>query len=271
VLYEFSGGDDGSQPRAGLVFDSSGNLYGTATGAGSLNCGVVFSLTPSENDQWTQHVLYAFTGDGCGPIGTLIFDGSGNLYGTTLTNGVWDGGTAFQLSPSNGSWTYTAIHEFNPNVKDGAQPFAGLVFDSAGNLYGTTFTGGAFRGGTVYELTPDAGGWTERILHHFGKGNDGFAPTAAVVIDDAGNLYGTTEAGGGANHVCGSSGCGTLFRLTADQDDNWNESVFALGRGQRGESPSAPLLLDGEGHAFGTTSGGGSHNDGVVFGVTIGP
>jgi len=275
TLYSFTGGDDGYLPSAGLTFDSLGNLYGTTSEGGELACGVVFSLIASENDQWTENVLYTFTGDGCGPEGGLTFDSAGNLYGTTPQTGIWGGGTVYELSPSQGgSWTYAVIHAFNPNVKDGVFPTASLVIDASGNLYGTTEGGGAFGAGTAFELTPNSGAWTETIIHHFGKDNDGSEPYSNLVFDTSGNLYGTTVHGGGTNNTCGTSGCGTLFKLAPGPNSQWTESAYDLGNGPRGIQPIAPLLLDGRGYAFGTTSSGGFINghyaDGVAFRLTIG-
>jgi len=268
VLYNFAGGDDGAIPEAGVILDSSGNLYGTAATGGRDFCGVVFSLTPSGSDQWTENVLHEFTGDGCFPTSSLIFDSSGNLYGTTRLNGVWGGGTVFQLSPgAGGSWTHNVIHEFNPNLRDGVQSTAALVFDAAGNLYGTTESGGAFNYGIVFELSPNSGDWTESILHHFGSGTDGADPRASLIFDRAGNLLGTTYGGG-----VGGTNSGTVFELTHGLDGRWTETVLvSFGRfkqGKRGAQPSAPLLLDSAGRIYGTTVGGGTDNRGVIFRIT---
>lgn len=270
ILYNFSGGDDGWYPYSGVISDSEGNLYGTALQGGPSQCGVVFELSPTGNDQWTQQVLHPLTLDGCNPAGGLVFDGLGNLYGTAETGGAWGWGTAFELSPSpDGNWTYSTIHDFNSDGTDGAQPWAGLILDNAGNLYGSTRFGGAFGFGIVFELMPDSGNWTESILHSFAGGNDGANLFFNLVFDSAGNLYGTTASGGGPK------GYGTIFRLTPSQDDTWTESVFDMGSGVRGANPNGPVLLDGKGHAYGTASEGGRAKNGqigygVVFRLNIG-
>jgi uncharacterized repeat protein (TIGR03803 family) len=159
VLYEFTGGKDGGQPWSGLILDSNGNLYGTTSEGGNSSdcayssCGLVFSLTSSANGVWKEHVLHAFTGkDGGGPLANLVFDGGGNLYGTASEGGVYRQGTVFKLTTDlNGKSTEDVLHQFPPG-KGAGSPSAGLTFDSAGNLYGTTPVGGFYGKGTVFEL-----------------------------------------------------------------------------------------------------------------------
>jgi uncharacterized repeat protein (TIGR03803 family) len=268
TLYNFSGGADGWAPSGGVVLDSQGNLYGTTAVGGEFQCGTVFELSPSENGQWTQQTLYAFSGDGCNPGGNLVFDDAGSLYGTA-GGGMWNGGVAFQLSPSpGGPWAYTVLHEFNPNIKDGVYPI-GLLFDGLGNLYGTTLGGGAAGVGTVYQLKPTGGSWMESILHNFLSGDsDGAGPRSNMVFDSEGRLYGATWDGG-------PNGYGVIYRLTPTQNGTWVEDVFAMGTGVRGAKPNGPLLLDGKGHAYGTTADGGRNKNGqigwgVVFRLNIG-
>jgi len=196
VLFAFGCGD-GCVPWAGLIFDAKGNLYGT-TFSGEGGYGVAFELTPSGGG-WTQTILQ----QGLQAFSTyagLVFDKNGNLYGTTGSPGI-----VFELTPSEGGWTETILHNFAGYPNDGADPFADLVFDSKGNLYSTTFGGGTSDNGTVFELTPSEGGWTETILHNFAV-SDGAAPWAAVVIGKKGILYGTTALGG-------SYDAGTVFAL----------------------------------------------------------
>ena len=198
VLYRFQvGGNDGSAPIAGLIFDAAGNLYGTTEYGGASNYGTVFKLTPNAVGSWTKSVLYSFKdgSDGGWPAAGLIFDAAGNLYGTTFDVSFSDYGTVFKLTPNaDGSWTESVLHSFNGS--DGETPVAGLIFDAAGNLYGTTDSGGAYRNGTVFKLTPNAdGSWTESVLHAF-IGSDGAHPDAGLIFDAAGNLYGTTDFGG---------------------------------------------------------------------------
>ena len=238
VLHSFGKGTDGYLPYAGLIFDAKGNLYGTT--AGSLysgcgehqhHCGAVFKLTPGANGRWSETVLHNFTsgGDGNHPVVGLILDATGNLYGTTLKGGAYNGGAVFQLVPErNGAWTESVLYSFcfATGCTDGYYPYAGLVFDAAGNLYGTTWFGGAYKNGdycpggcgTAFELVPGTNGkWTEKVLHSFdANGKDGYEPVAGLTIDAAGNLYGTTPFGGRSeltNCVPGI-GCGSVFEIT---------------------------------------------------------
>ena len=245
VLHNFGNGTDGNSPSAGLIFDAASNLYGTTyVGgiycSGSGGCGTVFELTPAAGGTWTETVLYSFCPagypctDGIGPEAGLIFDAAGNLYGTTVQGGRYDYGTVFELSPTaGGGWTETVLHNFG-NGLDGVDPSAGLIFDAAGNLYGTTSWGGYYghyEYGTVFELTPAAsGGWTETVLHSFGNGTDGRAPLAGLIFDAAGNLYGTTSAGG-TDTSCpnGGYGCGTVFELQTAVTYTLTVSVFGDG------------------------------------------
>ncbi|MGA2904008.1 MAG: choice-of-anchor tandem repeat GloVer-containing protein [Candidatus Korobacteraceae bacterium] len=226
VLHSFNNnGVDGAEPYAGLIFDAAGNLYGT-TGNGGVNAGgTVLELTPAGGGNWAETVLYSFCSqtnctDGANPSASLIFDAAGNLYSTTDAGGTYGDGTVFELTPTaGGGWTEQVLHSFNNNGTDGAYPYAGLIFDATGNLYGTTLNGGTYQCvdegcGTVFELTPTAGGgWTEQVLHNFGNGTDGFWPYAGLILDAAGNLYGTTQLGGTGGN-CGGYGCGTVFELT---------------------------------------------------------
>jgi uncharacterized repeat protein (TIGR03803 family) len=210
VLYSFGTARmDGAYPRAGLIFDNAGNLYGTTYSGGAHNAGTVFELMRKTGGRWTERILHNFKGgaDGAYPLANLIFDASGNLYGTTYAGGSNVEGTIFQLAlKAGGVWTEKVLHSFG-NGKDGEHPDAGLVFDATGNLYGTTYVGGANGFGTVFELTPKARGkWAEQVLHSF-SGKDGASPYASLIIDTAGNLYGTTSSGG-------ADGFGTVFELT---------------------------------------------------------
>jgi uncharacterized repeat protein (TIGR03803 family) len=172
-----------------------------------------------------EKVLHSFNrngGDGYQPSGGLIFDAAGNLYGTTFWGGAYNYGTVFELTPeAGGHWAEKVLHTFNQNGIDGFYPHAGLIFDAAGNLYGTTNQGGAngYKGGTVFELSPRAGGgWTESILHEFGNVGDGYDLYSALIFDSVGNLYGTTVEGG--------AGCGTVFELSPQAGGAWSEQVL---------------------------------------------
>ena len=274
VLFSFNG-TDGSGPTADLIFDAAGNLYGTA-GGGEYGAGTVFELTPTAGGGWTETVLHNFGNgtDGAYPSGGLVFDAAGNLYGTTPDGGTYSCfggggcGTVFELTPAaGGSWTEQVLHNFN-GVTDGYQPVAGLIFDAAGNLYGTTAGGGP--GGTVFELTPTGdGNWTEEVLHTFGIGTDGAVPTAALVFDAAGNLYGTTYHGG-TNNSCVYTGCGTVFELTYSGGTWWYQVLHNFGSGSDGYWPQANLIVDAAGNLYSTTFQGGTHGEGTVFEVTPG-
>jgi uncharacterized repeat protein (TIGR03803 family) len=220
----------------------------------------------------TETVLYSF-GDliggyflnGALPYGGVIFDAGGNLYGTTLDGGTCCG-TVFELSPkAGGGWT-EKVYNFDANGIDGYYPSPGLVLDAAGNLYGTTYGGGAFTYGTVFELTPAiGGGWTHKILDSFGNGTDGFSPNGNLIFDAAGNLYGTTGAGG-AYGVPGFDIGGTVFELTPNPSGSWTKKVLhSFGNGTDGQTPYAGLILDASGNLYGTTTSGGAYSQGTVF------
>jgi uncharacterized repeat protein (TIGR03803 family) len=291
VLHRFKG-KDGRYPGANLIFDAAGNLYGTTGEGGSSSrcrdgCGVVFKLTPNPNGSWKEKLLYQFgkggTQDGAHPFYSgLIFDQAGSLYGTTEAGGATDHGVVFKLTPNpDGSWTESVLYSFCPiksQCRDGSNPAASLIFDRAGNLYGTTIRGGAHRAGTVFELTPKPdGSWTEGVLYHFSGGSDGRSPWAGLILDQAGNLYGTTREGGSGAYGCSDQlGCGTAFKLAPNPDGSWTASVLhsfcSLTNCNDGASPfNAGLILDQAGNLYGTTERGGDANGGVVFKVTSNP
>jgi len=266
VLHNFqSNFRDGFNPDAGLIFDGSGNLYGTTFYGGAYGAGRVFELTPAKDGGWTEKVLHNFGKgtDGFYPYAGLVFDPSGNLYGTTQSGGAYNYGTAFELTPkAGGGWTEKVLHSFNyPNA---ATPWAGLTVDSSGNLYGTTRSSGAYGVGTVFELTPKAGGgWKEKVLHNFNgsNGKDGASPVAGLISDSSGNLYGTTQSGG-TYYV------GTVFELTPKAGGGWTEKIvhnFDSNNHKDGYSPIAGLIIDATGNLFGTTYSGGTYGYGTVF------
>ena len=210
VIYSFSGYADGSQPYGGVIFDSSGNLYGTTSAGGQYFKGTVFELTPS-NGGWSETVLHSFqTSEGTFPVGGLIFDPSGDLIGTTESGGI-DGydGSVFELSPSNGGWTFSVLHLFDHSAGEGVDPLAGVTRDSSGNLYGTALGGGYYNDGTVFRLVYSNGYWTYQTLYSFG--NDGNSPFGGVTFDSKGNMYGTAIAGG--KGAC-NGGCGVVWEIT---------------------------------------------------------
>ena len=258
TLYKFKGGKDGAYLGAGLIFDQAGNLYSTTNLGGAYGYGTVFQLTPNGDGSWTERVLHSFNGtDGNTPTSaSLIFDQSGRLYATTNQGGAYGYGTVFQLTPNgDGSWTESVLHSFSGT--DGSKPIAGLIFDGAGNLYGTTTAGGAYDSGTVFELTPNGDGtWTENVIHSF-SGGDGSSPTANLIFDSAGNLYGTTLYGG--------DGDGTAFRLAPNGDGSWTEIVLHSFHSADGGLPWWGMIFDKAGNLYGTTWLGGAYGGGTVF------
>ena len=268
LLHRFKGGADGAFPRAGLIFDAAGNLYGT-TYTGGNGYGVVFKLAPNVDGTWTESVLHSFCSvtnftDGAAPQTSLIFDVGGNLYGTTSGGGGQGSGVVFRLKPNgDGTWTESVLYTLCSvtNCADGAGPPASLIFDVGGNLYGTTNGGGTRGKGVVFKLTPNSGGsWTESIVHYF-TGPDGAYPKAGLIFDEAGNLYGTTPAGGG-------KGSGVVFKLKPNGDGSWTESVLHSFADNPADNPQAGLIFDVAGNLYGTTVNGGLANAGVVFEMT---
>jgi uncharacterized repeat protein (TIGR03803 family) len=271
VIYAFEGQSDGSEPVDSLARDSSGNLYGTALFDGSIKdcngygCGTVFKIAANG----AATVLFSFDGgsDGAAPSGNLIRDKRGNLYGTASSGGdlncnINGGcGTVFMLTAAG---SFSVLHAF-ANGADGWDPHGGLIEDSLGNLYGTTFGGGTSNGGIVYEIS----GGAEKILYTLcsqGSCNDGFTTVAGVIRDKAGNLYGDTLVGGDRN-CGGGDGCGTVFKLSKTGAET---TLHAFKGGHDGATPSAPLIADAAGNLYGTTSAGGVHNEGTVFEITAG-
>jgi hypothetical protein len=204
VLHDFMGGHDGEYPWFNLVFDRSGNLYGTA-GGGQDSGGVVYEFSPSESG-WVESIVHAFVpfSDGASPAG-IIMDSADSLYGGTAMGGQFGSGTLYQLSPSAGNWTFTVLEQVPGGVGCGVS--GPLVMDSAGNLFGTTRCG---VGGVIFSLSPSNGGWTYTELYHFTGGGDGLGPNGGVVLDADGVLYGTTSNGGGGNRF---RGCGVVWEL----------------------------------------------------------
>jgi uncharacterized repeat protein (TIGR03803 family) len=316
ILYSFKGGAaDGANPHAPLLRDSAGNLYGTTVSGGinstvcnttvpAIGCGVVFKLSPTTTGHWTETVLHRFTGiDGGNSYTGLVRDAVGNFYGATLLGGSKGLGTVYKLSFSSNGWKETVLHSFTGSP-DGAEPFINcttLALDSQGNLYGSTYQGGAANAGIVFKLTPQTSDvWTEKILHTFQGGADGAKPLAGVILDRSGNVYGTTNVGGSGKY-------GTVFKLTAANgyaktilhdfslsdvavaypnglifDPSGNlygtteYAAFKLTPGETGWSETliwywnnsldglqifAPLTIDAQGNLWGTTTWGGTAGD----------
>jgi uncharacterized repeat protein (TIGR03803 family) len=249
ILYTFTGGNDGGQPLAGLVLDTKGNLYGTTLQGGANFAGTVFELTPNSNGTWTEQVIYNFngfsgTGDGYFPYGTLVFDAKGNLYGTTSGGGANSSGTIFEVSPqSGGSWTESVLYSFTGG-SDGGDPFAGVILDGAGNLYGTTFGGGAQGFGVAYELVAGAE-WSQKVLHTFTGGTDGANPYyGSLAFGEAGNLYGESFTGGAHDY-------GVVYQLSPGSNGDWTEKiVHAFAGVSDGSSTAGNVVVDKAGDVF---------------------
>jgi len=295
VLHDFTG-KDGAYPLDSLILDAAGNLYGTAQVGGKgtctnngLGCGVAFKLSHGKSG-WTETVLYSFVPGktkGVIPVGGLVFDGKGNLYGTTWAPGIlggplyartrggsrntfWGcnkpgcGGMVYKLAPTKNGWKETDIYAFTGG-NDGSASQASLVFDAAGNLYGTTVYGGTtgcasgFGCGVVFKLTPANKGWKEATLYRFTGAGDGAYPMGSVLFDTAGNIFSTGSAGG-------SSGKGVVFEMTLS-GQKWIEAVlYNFSGGSDGGSPFATLISDNRGNFYGTTTqGGDGYQSGVLY------
>jgi uncharacterized repeat protein (TIGR03803 family) len=262
VLYAFQAGVDGGFPEGNLVRDQDGNLFGTTENGGDMTectgngCGVVFEVTPAGGET----VLHAFQAgaDGSQPFAGLMMDNSGNLFGTTMLGGGSANcsggcGTVFEVTPDE---TETVLYAFQGGT-DGCLPRAGLISDGAGNFYGTASACGADGYGAVFKVTS---GGSETLLHSFQAGSDGEDPFSGLVMDNSGDLYGTTYYGSGSG--CGKrGGCGTIFEVTA----GGSEEILYAFRNSHGRYPEAGLLLDADGDLYGTAASGGKHNHGIVF------
>jgi uncharacterized repeat protein (TIGR03803 family) len=286
TLYVFTITSNGVIPYSTLVIGSNGKLYGT-TGFGGIGpcqayghtgCGTVYTLkapvSPCHSPYcpWTETPLYKFSGgiDGSNPYGaTLVFDAAGNIYGTTFAGGRGSCpgkcGLVYKLTPAGSGWTESVLYAFTGGA-DGGAPWAGVTFDHAGNLYGTTSSGGAFGGGTVYELSPSGSGWTQKTLHSFQSSTDGAVPYAGLIFDRSGNLYGATQYGG-------SETGGTVFELSPSSGGNWSFATlynFAASGGGLAKGPVSNLIMDGAGNLYGSTAGDGVYSFGSAFKLTHG-
>jgi uncharacterized repeat protein (TIGR03803 family) len=270
VLYNFCSQQncaDGTQPYASLIRDKEGNLYGTALFGGAYHWGTVFMVSPTG----TETVLYSFCSqancaDGSEPNSGLIADEKGNLYGVTADGGSSNLGTVYKLSPAKaGAWTETVLYSFAGGSGDGLSPGGNLIRDESGNFYGATPSGGAFDEGTVFKLTPTG---SESIFHSFGSHyGDGAVPSGGLIIDKEGNLYGTTGQGG-------AHGQGTAFKISSTGVETVLYSFCSQSNCTDGASPSAGLLMGGNGDLYGTTFYGGGSDTcgdggcGTVFRIT---
>ena len=260
VLYEFAGGTaDGYWPFYGVVFDKNGNLFGTTAYGGASGQGTVFELSPKSGGGWTETVLYNFTGgsDGALPMTGVILDAAGNLYGVTVTGGAAQRGTAFQLSPAGGVWTFTLIQTFSHT------PSGPLVIDPSGRLFGTTQNGGTAGQGSVYRLTNSPGGWKFRTLYSFLGGSDGSDPQTGVTLVPNGHLVGVTGGGG-------SKSTGTAFELVPGAGGVWTENqLYSFGTRKADPIyPSRPLTVGLSKGLWGASVSGGNAGSGGVFSLT---
>jgi len=279
-LYRFQGGNDGSHPGAAVTVAADGTLFGTTidggggpcNSAGHVGCGTVFHLRPrpstcqSVSCPWIENVIYAFQGvpsDLQYPYAEATFDQSGALYGTASDQASGQGGGVYKLTPSQGSWIYSIIHNF-AGENDGAAPYAGVVLDQGGNVYGTTSLGGSSPpNGTIFELSPSGSGWNETILYNFQGQLDGGQPYSALTFDAAGNLYGATTVGG-------QFGSGSVFQLSSGNGFQYsvlyNGFLSAGGNG----GPQSRMVMDRAGNIYGTQYEGGPFDGfvGLVFKLT---
>ncbi len=267
VLYRFTGEDDGGEPGLRRVrLGPSRQSVRHGRGAGAYRSGIVYELI-RDNGQWTLNVLYSFTGqsDGSSPWSGVTADAAGNFYGTTLSGGLYQDGTAWELSPTGQGWTLTPIHQFLL-ASDGYRSVGNVLLDSSGNLWGTNEYGGPGGGGTAYKLTPSNGSWDFSVLYSF---TAVYGSQAPLVMDQAGNLYGTTVNGG-------TYGYGTVFKLTPS-GSGWNyTALHNFSGGSDGAQPYGPIVRDGNGNLYGTTFEGGmgpgcyvgSNGCGVVWEIT---
>jgi len=278
TLYNFStmNGNDGLIPYSEVVFGAHGTLYGTTLEGGTsanceFGCGAVYNLKPPSTVCktvicfWNSIPIHSFTDgpDGGNPNSTPVFDSQNNLYGTAALGGTAGIGVAYEMTESSGgTWTQTVIHNFTG--ADGAYPYATLVFDLAGNLYGTTGYGGQFNQGTIFRLSPSGSGWNLTTLYSFHGSTDGAQPNGGVILDSAGNLYGATAEGG-------SDGGGTVYELSPSRG-SWNFSLLysLAGRsdGTYYPGPVNALAMDGRGNLYGTALLDGAFNHGSAFELT---
>ncbi len=257
-LYSFQGGNDGAVPDGRVVFGPNGTLYGTTLegGGGTYcvgGCGTVFNVhAPARACSralcpWAEEVLYAFQGgstdDGLRPLGDLVFDPSGNLFGVTDGGGANFSGTVYELTPSGGSWSESVLHNFVFGENDGQTPQAGMVLQGTSTLYGTTADGGHYTGGVVFELTRSGSDWVESLIHSFHPTTDGNVPNG-ISADSAGNLYGGTLFGG-------PDSLGTVWQLSQSAG-NWTFNVISPDPGDNC-GVAGPLTLDSAGNIYGAT------------------
>ena len=269
-LYSFAGGTDGANPEANVNIGSDGSLYGsTYLGGGPCDgdgCGTIFNLKPPASAcksalcPWTETLVHKFTGpDGIGPVGTVIFDQGGNLFGATTSGGFRNGGAIFELLPMGGGWTVKVLYSSY------GYPKGGLILDDSGNLYGPAFTAGNGYG-SVYQMVPSGSSWITTDLYDFNYGSDGGYPWAGLIFDPAGNLYGSTCSGGSGNG-------GTVFQLAFSGGSWVLNTLYSFAGPDNGRlvvGPVGSLVMDHAGALYGTTLADGVHGYGSVFKLTPG-
>jgi uncharacterized repeat protein (TIGR03803 family) len=264
-LYSFMGGNYGGNPVDRVTVGADASLYGPLPTPNGGEYGLIFNLKPGMRPSpnifggWTEYVLHRFTGlanDGAGPLGAVVFDQGGNLYGTTESDGVCGHGTVYELTPSGNSWLLSLLHVFC-SFGDGELPASGVIFDTKGNLYGTTPGGGQPGYGTAFQLSPSGSGWTETILYTFSGGVDGGVPSGGLVFDPSGNLYGTTSQGGANNG-------GTVFML-APSNGSWTLTTLYNFTAANGDGRSGNLVLGSSGNLYGTRKYEGQYGEGAAF------
>ncbi|HEY3675194.1 MAG TPA: choice-of-anchor tandem repeat GloVer-containing protein, partial [Candidatus Tumulicola sp.] len=256
VLYGFTGRRDGFGPGSPLTIDTSGNIYSTTPDGGSSGVGTIYEL---RNGKSKVNVLHGFSGGrdgGTGSLGALLRDSSGNLYGVTETGGALSNGTVYRVTTgANGKGKLTTLYTFK-GTPDAGSPYGGLAADSSGNLYGTTYYGGANGLGSLFELVRKGNGFSERVLYSFKGGNDGSSSTSTLIFGAAGTLYGTTSAGGG------SCDCGTIFSFNTKSGKE--KVLHGFGGANDGMNPYYGMTLESNGKFVGTTVAGGSFGQGTI-------
>ncbi len=258
LIYQFTSSTDIGGPEASLVFDATGNLYGTGP------YGPIYELSPSGGG-WNESMIYRLPVDNYTNAG-LTKDSAGNLYGTWYS--YHNNGGVFELSPSSSGWMETVLYSFT-GASDGSTPIGGLIFDNAGNLYGSTSTGGSQGGGAVFELSPFGSSWTYKFVCSLRGYSNMSGPQSALTMDSQGNLYGTTFSGGGF-------GAGEVFKATRTGNSWACSDLYDFQIGSDGYYPVGGVALDSQGNLYGTTSYGGlqtpencsAHGCGVVWEIT---
>lgn len=252
MLHSFIGAPDGDTPFAGLTLDAAGNLYGTTNVGGSdLGFGSAFTLSPSGGG-WAESTIYSVDF----PFSGLTFDADGNLYGVAPVGGQGSG-AVYQLKPSGSGWTPHTLYSFSGG-DDGDEPLGGVVLDAAGNVYGSTIAGGPAGGGVVFELVRSGSDYSYTSLYTFAGGA---GPASTLTLDTAGNLYGTTLGDG-------AYGGGNVFKLTPSGNGWTYTDLYDFQSGNGGSTPIGGVTIGAQGNLYGTTTGGGAHNAGVVWEIT---